>query len=78
MNTVTVNASGKYDVLIGANILQQIGAFVTTIRSNCRAAIISDTNVWPHYGAIVENSLSATGIQTCHFVFTAGEASKNG
>lgn len=78
MNTVTVNASGKYDVLIGTNILQQIGFLVSRIRANCRAAIISDTNVWTIYGAIVTDSLEAASIPTYHYAFPAGEASKNG
>lgn len=78
MNTVTVNASKQYDVLIGSNILQQIGKHAENIRSGCRAAIISDTNVWPIYGQIVSASLEAAGVSTCHYIFLAGEASKNG
>lgn len=77
MKTVSVKASQCYDVVIGTDLLSQIGKYAAQIRSNCNAAIISDTNVWPLYGEIVSQSLEAAGITPIHFVFPAGEASKN-
>lgn len=77
MKTVSVKASQCYDVIIGTDLLSQIGKYAAQIRSNCNAAIISDTNVWPLYGEIVSQSLEAAGLKPIHFVFPAGEASKN-
>ena len=77
MKTVSVKASGNYDVIIGTDLISQIGKYASQIRSHCKAAVISDTNVWPIYGELVSASLSAAGFATIHFTFPAGEASKN-
>lgn len=77
MKQVTVSASKTYDVLIGTQLLNQVGMYTARIRPSCTAAIISDSNVWPLYGKIVEKSLQEQGITTVHFVFAAGESSKN-
>lgn len=77
MKTVSVKASQSYDIIIGTDILSQIGNYAAQIRGNCNAAIISDTNVWPLYGDMVAQSLEAAGLTPLHFVFPAGEASKN-
>lgn len=77
MKSVSVNTSKPYPVIIGSNLLLQIGNFAAGIRSQCRAAIISDSNVWPLYGDTVCQSLTAAGIDAIHFAFPAGEASKN-
>ncbi len=78
MNTVTVTASKIYQVKIGSGLLNTIGAEVTALGKAQKAAIISDTHVWPLYGPAVETSLQESGIDTVHFVFPAGEESKNG
>lgn len=77
MRTISVKASQNYDVIIGADLLSQLGSYASDIRSDCKAAIISDSNVWPLYGNTVTESLIASGIEPIHFVFSAGEASKN-
>lgn len=77
MNSVSVKASQSYEVIIGSHLLPNIGAYVSKIQKNCRAAVISDTNVWPHYGHIVIDSLITTGFTPVFYVFPAGEASKN-
>lgn len=77
MKIVSVKASKTYDVVIGEQLLFRVGEYLTQIRSNCTAAIISDTNVWPLYGSRVTESLSAAGFNAIHYVFPAGEASKN-
>lgn len=78
MNTITVSASKKYDVIIGAGLLPQIGTYTAALSKAKKAAIISDTNVWPLYGSILEDGLRSAGIEPIHYVFLAGEASKNG
>lgn len=78
MKTITVNASKKYDVLIGAGLLQNLGdQLLNTLKKTCQIAIISDSNVYPIYGKAVTEQLSAAGYQVIHYVFLAGESSKN-
>ena len=76
MTTVTIPASKKYDVIIGQNLMAQAGTYISQITSPCTAAIISDSNVWPHYGRILESSLRQSGFNTCSYIFPAGEESK--
>ncbi len=78
MKTVNVTASKNYQVIIGAGLLQNIGATVTTVVKPCKAAIVSDSNVYPLYGQAVKGGLEAAGFEVVSFVFPAGEESKNG
>ena len=77
MKIIDVKASGHYQVLVGAGLLADIGNYISRIQKPCKVAIISDSNVWPIYGKIVENSLHCKDFPTVSFVFPAGEASKN-
>ena len=78
MKTISVAASVNYDVKIGSHLLPTLGAEVTALCKADKACIVSDTNVWPLYGETVEESLRSAGITPVHFVFPAGEESKNG
>lgn len=78
MREVTVSASKEYVVHIGSGLLPQIGSFAAANTKHKKVAVISDNNVWPLYGSTVQNSLSDVGLEVCHFVFPAGEASKCG
>ena len=78
MKIIKVNASRSYDVKIGSNLLPSLGAEVAALCKAGKACIVSDSNVWPLYGEKVENSLRDAGFETVHFVFPAGEKSKNG
>lgn len=78
MKIVTVNASHNYDVIIGFGLHAQLGSYASKLLGACKAAIISDSNVWPLYGESVVNSLQEQGFTVCNFVFPAGEESKNG
>lgn len=78
MNTVTVNATRKYSVLIGKNLLSQAGSLIRDVKAPCKAVIISDTNVEPIYKKIVEASLREQGFDTFGITILAGEGSKNG
>lgn len=77
MKIISVNASQNYNVIIGKDILSNLGEYAAQLCSNCTAAIISDSNVFPIYGEFVENSLLQAGIKSVHYVFPAGEESKN-
>ena len=78
MKTVTVEASRRYQVLIGANLLGECANYISQIKKTCTVAIISDSNVWALYGNTAEGSLRKRGLEVCSYVFSAGESSKNG
>ena len=77
MKTVHVTASNEYDVLIGEGLLNTLGIYTARVCSG-KICIVSDSNVWPLYGRAAQASLESAGLKTTHFVFPAGEASKNG
>lgn len=77
MNTVSVKASGNYNVLIGSNLLPDLGRHAKSISHGSRVCIVSDSNVWPLYGKTASDSLLRSGFEVVCFVFQAGEASKN-
>lgn len=78
MKTIHVTASKSYDVLIGAGLLNNLGQqLLSVLNKPCKIAIISDSNVWPHYGKIAEITLMNAGFYVVYFVFPAGESSKN-
>ena len=78
MNTVTVSASKKYDILIGSGLLSIIGPEAAKLSKAKTVCIVSETNVFPLYGKIVESSLKDAGFTVVSYVFPAGEESKNG
>lgn len=78
MKTIHVTASKSYDVLIGASLLNNLGQqLLSVLNKPCKVAIISDSNVWPHYGKAAETALMNAGFSVVNFVFPAGESSKN-
>ena len=78
MKIVHVTASKSYDVIIGSGLLSQIGDYVRGLGKATKVCIVSDSNVFPLYGATVTERLISAGLEATEFVFTAGEASKNG
>ena len=51
MNTIHVNASRSYDVLIGAGLMEQLGdRLLEVLKKPCKTVIGSDSNVFPLYG----------------------------
>lgn len=79
MNTIHVQASKSYDVFIGAGLLKAAGDHIKSVLGKkCKVAIISDSNVFPLYGKLVEDSLTGAGFTVVRYIFPAGESSKNG
>lgn len=78
MRTVAVQASRSYEVLIGKGLLDSLGSRAAALGGAEKAAIISDSNVWPLYGSRAKESLKNDGMEVAEFVFPAGEESKNG
>ena len=78
MTTIEVTASKSYTVQIGAGLLTELGSKIAALGKVQKVCIVSDSNVWPLYGAAADTSLHLAGLETCTFVFPAGESSKSG
>ena len=78
MKTITVSASKAYCVHIGPGLLTGLGKEAAALIKPGKAAILSDSNVWPLYGKIATESLENAGFETVSYVFPAGESSKSG
>lgn len=78
MNSIEIKASKSYEVIVGNNLHSKLGDYAALLKKSGKAAIISDSNVWPIYGAVAEQSLNRAGFETCSYVFPAGEESKTG
>lgn len=78
MTTIEVNASKSYQVQIGYDILSTLGRQIASLGKAAKVCLISESTVWPLYGSAAEYSLQAEGFEICHFIFPAGEQSKNG
>jgi 3-dehydroquinate synthase len=65
-----------YDIVIGRDVLQSLGARIAALRAGARAAIVTDRNVAKHWLEKTLASLSQAGIGTSHIVVEEGEGSK--
>lgn len=77
MSIISVKTSKHYEVIVGENLLSNAGDYILKVKGNCKAAIISDSNVYPVYGESLIKSLRNVGFDTVSYVFPAGESSKN-
>lgn len=78
MKCVSVNTAESYLVKIGSGILNTIGNEISALGKVEKICIVSDSNVFPLYGAALLEELNRTKFDTSHFVFSAGEHMKNG
>ena len=78
MKEIQVNASSTYRVLIGSGLLPALGQELKKVCNATKAAIVSDSNVFPLYGASAIRSLENAGFSVINYVIPAGEESKNG
>src|SRR5436190_629387 len=69
-------AERAYDIVIGRDVLQSLGARVATLRPGSRVAIVTDRNVAKHWLEKTEASLSEAGIATSRIIVDEGEGSK--
>ena len=77
MKNIFIETSSPYYVHIGQELLKDIGSYISQVCKGSKAAIISDSNVFPLWGKTVSKSLTNAGYQVCSYVFPAGENSKN-
>ena len=67
-----------YDIEIGAGLLPTVGAKIAALVPKAqRAVIVSDSNVAPLYGEILQRSLNEAGLPATIVTIEAGEQSKN-
>ena len=76
MRKLSVAASRNYDILIENGLLSQLGSRVKALGKTQTVALVSETCVYPLFGAKAEESLKNAGLAVKTFVFPAGEASK--
>ena len=74
---LNVKTSKPYEIFIERGCLDSLGARCAALfPAGAKAAVISDSNVFPLYGERALASLRGAGFQPDSFVFPAGEASK--
>ncbi len=78
MKKITVNASNRYDVLIGENLIVQSGAILKNLGFNGKLCIITDKTVDLLYSDTLKNSLRINGYDVYKYVIDGGETSKSG
>ncbi len=78
MKKITINASTKYDVIIGKNLLLTVGDTLKNAGFTGKIAIITDKNVDRLYSLTVINSLKESGFSAYKYVIDGGETSKSG
>lgn len=67
----------EYDILIERKIISETGKLIKKIMRGNRALIVTDTNVYPIFGKMLENILKKENIISSVFIFDAGEENKN-
>src|SRR6478672_5732819 len=66
-----------YDIVIGRDVLQSLGARIAALRPGARTAIVTDRTVAKHWLARTEAVLADAGIATSHVIVGEGEGSKS-
>ncbi len=69
--------SRSYAISIGTGLLAQCGAWIAPLVKGRQCAVITDSNVGPLYGAVVQESLEQQGFQVTMITIPAGEHSKS-
>src|SRR6266705_4923373 len=62
-----------YDIIIGRDVLQSLGARVAALRPGVRTAIVTDRTVARHWLEQAERSLAEAGIATSRVIVEEGE-----
>jgi 3-dehydroquinate synthase len=66
-----------YDIVIGRNVLQSLGARIAALRPGVRTAVVTDRTVAKHWLEPAEASLAEAGIPTSRIIVEEGEISKS-
>ena len=76
MTTIKVKSSKEYSIIVGNNILDNIGTHLKELKPSCKVMVITDDNVDKLYFETVNTSLTQAGYSVEKFIFTHGENSK--
>ncbi len=75
--TIEVKTSQSYTVIVERGAMSRVGEIARKKKqAAAKAMVISETNVFPLYGAQVKASLETAGFQVSCFIFPAGEEHK--
>jgi 3-dehydroquinate synthase len=74
--TVPVELDPPYSIVIEPGLLRSVGEQLKTLAKSGRVGVISDSNVAPHYLAVLEDSLRRSGFQPITTAIPAGERFK--
>lgn len=76
--SVKVDLAGRsYDIVIGRELLPELGSRIATLRPGAAVAVVTDEHVAQHHLAAALDSLEASGIRNTRIVVPAGETSKS-
>ncbi|NJK99392.1 MAG: 3-dehydroquinate synthase [Spirulinaceae cyanobacterium RM2_2_10] len=79
MLTTTIHVDlpqNAYQVAIAPGAIAQLGQHLTPLQLSPRLLLVSDENVFPHYGEVAVASLQAAGFAVATHIFPAGEPHK--
>ena len=76
MPTLTVDASKKYDVMIGKGLLGRTGALAREVSGAAKVCVICDTTTKELFSDRVVRSLADNGFDTHLLIFAPGEETK--
>ena len=77
MNRVHVNLEeNSYDIIVGNNVLSDIGRLITNLGKFSKIAVVTDANVGKLYLGIVKDSLVKEGFPVCVIEIPDGEVTK--
>src|SRR6266700_500512 len=62
----------SYEIIIGRDVLNSLGARVAALRPGARTAIVTDRTVARHWLEKTEASLAQAGISTSHIIVEEG------
>lgn len=77
MERIHINTGAPYDVIIKEGALNHFVDYLQPLKGPCSTIIVSDSNVAPLYLDKLKKQLDDAGYQVHHFIFPAGESSKN-
>ncbi|HLC15131.1 MAG TPA: 3-dehydroquinate synthase [Thermodesulfovibrionia bacterium] len=66
----------SYEILLGRNILHALGMQVRALRPS-KVVVVSNTTVWPIYGAAVTESFKRSGVECASVLMPDGESFKD-
>ncbi len=77
MLSITVNASRKYDVIIGSGLIENAGRMVRGVSAAKKACVICDATTRKLFSDEVIGSLAGAGFDTHLLIFAPGEQTKS-